>query len=731
MRSPGRRKAALEAWHLIVASAVAIAQPLFSLLGTHGVFLVAHRADAAHLLTLAFGLTLLLPAPLALIRLALGKIPSVGRLFQGLALSLLGGLAALPILLRFDQGDEASKLLLIAALLIGGIMAFGYLRWGWMKIFFNYLSPVVLLFPLLFLIGPQVRRLLWHPERAAVGKDFVSGPPIVMVVLDELALPSLLDREGRINGARFPNFARLAATSTWFRNASTVAESTEHALPALLTGRYPGAGQLPIHPDHPQNLFSLLGGSYQIDAFEPLTRLCPAGICGGETMKGGWLGTLRLIGRDLRSIYGHAILPQTLASSLPPIESRWRDFGVSEAKPEWSRRRGRQVEEQLEVLEQLEQGRLFFSHLLLPHTPWEYLPSGLTYGEGRGNSNTFGMAKKGFWGRNPWLVLQAQQRYLLQLVYVDRILGQMLDRLEGNGQLDSSLLVVTADHGAVFEVGEHRRRSSAHTLADVVPVPLWIKLPGQREGRVSDRNVESVDILPTLLDVLGAESAAQRGGAESAARPEDVESAIQPLDGVSVFGPEPPGRAGKTLHTMPAFNLKRKILPPILFDAVRKAAGRHRTHLGESMQELYALGPRPQWIGRRVESLGLGEERLADVKLLQPEHYEEVDASTGFLPARVLGRSHEGREHQPRFLAVAVDGVVRATTFTFQRLRGVWMFTAMVPEESFTKGRHEIRIFDITEEIPKGYLDLVQSPRIYGTGFEPEDGELLLSKSPS
>ena len=34
-------------------------------------------------------------------------------------------------------------------------------------------------------------------------------------------------------------------------------------------------------------------------------------------------------------------------------------------------------------------------------------------------------------------------------------------------------------------------------------VPLFIKLPGQTEGRIDDRNVESVDILPTIADVLG------------------------------------------------------------------------------------------------------------------------------------------------------------------------------------------------------------------------------------
>ena len=57
---------------------------------------------------------------------------------------------------------------------------------------------------------------------------------VVFVVFDELPTESLLDGSGRVDAELFPNFARLAATSTWYRNESTVAPYTQTAVPAIV-----------------------------------------------------------------------------------------------------------------------------------------------------------------------------------------------------------------------------------------------------------------------------------------------------------------------------------------------------------------------------------------------------------------------------------------------------------------------------------------------------------------
>ena len=67
---------------------------------------------------------------------------------------------------------------------------------------------------------------------------------------------------------------------------------------------------------------------------------------------------------------------------------------------------------------------------------------------------------------------------------------------------DRSLIVVTADHGVSFVPGQPFRGICQEIYPETLSVPLFVKLPGQHEGRASDRNVEAIDILPTIADVL-------------------------------------------------------------------------------------------------------------------------------------------------------------------------------------------------------------------------------------
>ena len=52
-----------------------------------------------------------------------------------------------------------------------------------------------------------------------------------------------------------------------------------------------------------------------------------------------------------------------------------------------------------------------------------------------------------------WLVVQAQQRYLLEVGYVDRFVAEVLERLDATGLYDRALIVVTADHGSQLPFG--------------------------------------------------------------------------------------------------------------------------------------------------------------------------------------------------------------------------------------------------------------------------------------
>ena len=88
--------------------------------------------------------------------------------------------------------------------------------------------------------------LVFRGDEAAASNVTVAGDtPVVMILLDEFSGVALMDGRHRIDRARLPSFARLADDATWYRNATSVADFTDRAVPAILTGERPGARHRP------------------------------------------------------------------------------------------------------------------------------------------------------------------------------------------------------------------------------------------------------------------------------------------------------------------------------------------------------------------------------------------------------------------------------------------------------------------------------------------------------
>ena len=68
-----------------------------------------------------------------------------------------------------------------------------------------------------------------------------------------------------------------------------------------------------------------------------------------------------------------------------------------------------------------------------------------------------------------------------------------VSRLRRTGLYDRTLVVVMADHGVSFRPGNCRRRVTRTNFADLASIPLFIKAPTQRKGRIDDRPATSVD----------------------------------------------------------------------------------------------------------------------------------------------------------------------------------------------------------------------------------------------
>lgn len=317
--------------HLFGLSALVVAQPLYDVLARDPEFFVAHRLQPLDIVLLAVLLVLAVPSVLLLFARAAGRFgpgPQAWIERAGLA-----ALQAIFFLMLVKQAvDQTAVGWTVAATAFGIAATVAYRRSAAVRQVLTLVSVGIVLLPLLFLTRAPIAGLL-APNVALQTPIERPGrtPPVVVVVFDQLPLVSLLDGSGDVD-TRYPHFSALSHDSVWLRNASSVGHFTEFALPAILTGRYPSSSRLPTADDHPENLFTLVGGTYQVNAFEPVTALCPPDVC--ERQGSPWLERVTGAIADLAVVYGHLAAPSMLSSTLPTSPRAGRISGSSACRPD-------------------------------------------------------------------------------------------------------------------------------------------------------------------------------------------------------------------------------------------------------------------------------------------------------------------------------------------------------------------------------------------------------------
>jgi Sulfatase len=676
------RWALINGAHLTVLSSFALAQPLLDILGRNAAFFAIRGSSSLQIVLFALGLVFLLPAALLAIEVIVllinRKLANAVHLFF---ICILSAVVALYFLTKKDA--LSGKTSLAVALCVGALAAALYRRTSALRSFLSVLSPAPLVFLALFLFGSQASDLVFQSTPKASAATVVkSKTPVVLIVFDELNSTSLMNAKAKIDAVRYPNFASLAGDATWYRGATTVHRATEGAVPAILTGQLPAQKEkLPTAAEYPNTLFSLLGKSYRMKVFEPL-HLCPTSLCpktSADTAEAS-SSTSSLLS-DSGIVYLHLLLPEPYVGHVAPIGDTWGNFGKHDtqttAKPARKTKSKdltaclRGACKLADTISDSKEPALYFMHAILPHVPYVTLPSGRLYSIVEPNLAT---APNGRWLAD-WPARQAEERYLLQVGYTDRALGVVLDRLRETGVYDKALVIVTADHGCSYRTGgDLRRLPTSSNLDDIAFIPLIVKLPGQKKGKINDSFVRSVDILPTIARVLGVKVRWH-------------------LDGKPLVGRRLPSNGTVAVKSGPtAVSMSLRALRAQRMRTLRQKVA---TFGSGSFSSIYRLGPHRNLLGRDVSALRVRTSSANKAKLANPRRSDlkAVDPSALVVPVYFQG-TISGSHSAQLDLAIALNGKIQAVTQTYTQDEKT-RFAAMVPESALRRGRNSVTVFSV------------------------------------
>ncbi|MFH0862344.1 MAG: sulfatase [Candidatus Altiarchaeota archaeon] len=148
-----------------------------------------------------------------------------------------------------------------------------------------------------------------------------------------------------------------------------------------------------------------------------------------------------------------------------------------------------------------------YVHYLDPHAP--YTAPGEYYkyfnkdynGSVTGDRPYTGTYNRKYFTNNPQELEQLKTFYDNEIVFVDSKIGEFIGRLKAEGIYNSSIIILMADHGEMFL--EHGQLEHSNGLyGEVIEVPLIVKIPGYRTNTTSKTRVQTIDVMPTILDAL-------------------------------------------------------------------------------------------------------------------------------------------------------------------------------------------------------------------------------------
>lgn len=689
--------------HIFTLCAFAFTEPILAALSRQTVFLHDQEIGWSELAAVLIVLMLGLPSCCVLLDwIAIGYARKFSGRGRNAVLFVLSGLVMMSLLrpsarIEFLEIRHRAWLFSSAMALLGAwLFARHYERLQWLRHWLTVSALGMAVFPISFVWQIEHARLLKLDEDSHKRTHVQNPVPVVMIVFDEFSGMSLMDERLLIDARHYPNFARLASQSTWYRQATTVHTRTDVAVPAILSGQFPVTQRGPVEANYPGNLLQTIhaSGAYDMAVFEPVTRLCPESMRHERaTIPSSQIQRAANLIQTLAAVYPRLILPGDTPVSFPVIPKPWfgmrptllgsvRHLTTGLFHYQHALERDEQQGHFLDCLQTADRPLFGFFHIMLPHFPWEYLPSGRHYIEqdySSGSSPLEGLGELGEnWPADEASVLRNEHRYLLQVGYTDRFIGRLLDRLQETGLLDRCLLIVTADHGVSFRPSLSRRVPDAGNIADILSVPLFIKRPGQTQGGIDDRNIESIDLYPTIAEELRIKLS-------------------EPVDGSPVS--HKIRRPRKTLYFENGMTVVEPMIPQ--FEA---AVQRRLKSFGSGSLESppRSAASRPNWHGRAVSEVSTIEEPSPDDATFFMVSPSKLSANSNDITTLLVAgfvNPHSPSKSSPE-IVLAAGGIIRDSYRTLHATN--YSFSCLIPESVVQSAPMEIELFLVKPDETNG-----------------------------
>lgn len=477
-------------------------------------------------------------------------------------------------------------------------------------------------------------------------------PNIILILFDAMSATNLsVYGYGR---ETTPELTKFANRCTVYNAHYSASNFTSSGTASMLTGMLPWKnraitqGSLITKKMLPYNMYSLLGEKYyklafsqnfwpdrlvgqfyeDVNDFLPQTKYSMR----GNTLVQSWVGK----DRALASIaFDDFLFPADVATSgsswlgyfyksrvSAAYEYQRRQPGYRSGIPEVEGYFAYQNEIVMqgvlsEILSLHEHNQPFFSyfHLFSPHSP--YRPSDVfrNYFEGDDFQPVEKRANPAFvnmFTRSSDELLNKRRLYDQQIAQLDAELGKMIGSMDRAGILENSYVIITSDHGEMFERG-FAGHGGIMMYEPIIRIPLLIHSPGQKSRKDVHVPTSNIDLLPTMLSITDL------------AIPEQLEGKVLP------------GLGGVENEDRPIFSMfawENSVFLPLRKAAFSMRKGDYKliTYLGytgtdKHLYELYNLANDPE------ELNNLSSKEVGVLSSLQDEFWVHLNfANLNYVP---------------------------------------------------------------------------------------------------